>query len=405
MTAACGGEQAGTPADGQTWEGTVETAANVTTVRTVSGSVWGGTATLVEEASIGVDVGEEPYMFGAIAGLWATEERIYVVDFDIPAVRIYDLDGDHIMDIGGEGEGPGEFRRPNSVVVDGDGRIYVKEGSPGGRVNVYGEDGESVDTLLGDPMLGSAWPLVPTRDGSIYTPVRGNPGGGPGDRRSGMAIPGPGGTIGEPIVVPTLDFEFEGVRVNERAVLNVPFSPHHAWRMSPTGAIVVGITGDYRFEIHAPDGHVTIVERSSEPIPVDPDEADWQRRSVIRSGRNFQEGWSWDGAEIPRVMPAWSGLTVDAGGRTWIRRRGPSRRIDDCDEDPLEVVNGRPRSCWESDVTFEVFGEDGKFLGPVEVPSGVTSLLGAYIRDSVFIVDVEDGAGTPMVKRYRIVLP
>ena len=131
MTAACGGDRANTPAAGQFWEGTVETNGDVTTVRTISGSVWGGTATLVEEASIGVDVGEEPYMFGAIAGLWATDQRIYVADFDIPAVRVYDLDGNFIMDVGGEGEGPGEFRNPNSVVVGGDGHIYVKEGSPG----------------------------------------------------------------------------------------------------------------------------------------------------------------------------------------------------------------------------------------------------------------------------------
>jgi len=45
---------------------------------------------LVEEASIGVDVGEDPYMLGNPTAVWATEDRIFVVDGQIPALRVYD---------------------------------------------------------------------------------------------------------------------------------------------------------------------------------------------------------------------------------------------------------------------------------------------------------------------------
>ena len=58
-------EPAGT--DG-TWVGTITTEGNLTTVVNESGSVWGGTATLVEEASIGVETGEDPYMLGLRRG-------------------------------------------------------------------------------------------------------------------------------------------------------------------------------------------------------------------------------------------------------------------------------------------------------------------------------------------------
>jgi len=402
---ACTDPEDGTGGSEQ-WRGTVETAGNVTTVRNINGSVWGGTATLVEELSIGVDVGEDPYMFGSIAGIWATDERIYVADYRVPAVRVFDHDGAYVMDIGREGQGPGEYQGPNSVVIGQDGRIYSKDGSPGGRVNVYTAEGESVDTLYGDVLLGSGWPLLPTRDGSVYTPVRGNPDAQDEAMLSGMAIPGTEGIVGDIIVVPTLGHEFEGVYVNERMTMNVPFAPHHTWAMSPSGAIVAGITGEYRFEIHGPGNQVTVVEKEWDPIPVDPDEAEWQRRATIRSGRNFEEAWNWDGAEMPRWMPAWSGLDIDAGGRIWIRRRGPKHRIDDCDPDPLEVVSGRPRSCWVSDVTvFEVFDEEGKFLGAVEVPPEVAAAYTFFIRDDMFIAGIEDEAGTPMVKRYRIVKP
>jgi hypothetical protein len=60
------------------WVGTIATEGSVTTVVNEAGSVWGGTARLVEEASIGVETGADEYMFGNISGLWASEDRIFV---------------------------------------------------------------------------------------------------------------------------------------------------------------------------------------------------------------------------------------------------------------------------------------------------------------------------------------
>ncbi len=123
-TFACGPQQAATATDG-TWVGTITTEGNVTTVVNESGSVWGGTATLVEEASIGVEVGEDPYMFGGISGIWATDERIYVVDSGIPAVRVYDHDGTFVRTLGGEGQGPDEYVAPEVLAADQAGRVLV----------------------------------------------------------------------------------------------------------------------------------------------------------------------------------------------------------------------------------------------------------------------------------------
>ena len=53
LAVACSPESPDSSGDG-TWVGTITTEGNVTTVVNESGSVWGGTATLVEEASIGV---------------------------------------------------------------------------------------------------------------------------------------------------------------------------------------------------------------------------------------------------------------------------------------------------------------------------------------------------------------
>lgn len=62
-------------ADG-TWVGTITTEGNVTTVVNESGSVWGGTARLVEELSIGVAAVAPEDMLAAARGMWDSGDRI-----------------------------------------------------------------------------------------------------------------------------------------------------------------------------------------------------------------------------------------------------------------------------------------------------------------------------------------
>ena len=88
---ACG--QGSPPEDDGSWVGTITTEGTVTTVVNESGSVWGGPARLIEEASIGVDVGAAEYMFGDVSGIAASDEYIYVGDGSIPVVRAYDYAG------------------------------------------------------------------------------------------------------------------------------------------------------------------------------------------------------------------------------------------------------------------------------------------------------------------------
>ena len=400
--AACAsGDEGAAGSTPEAWRGTVSTEGSVTTVSNESGSVWGGPATLVEEASIGVDIGENPYMLGRITAVWATDDRIFAVDFDGPSVRVFDFDGEFVMAIGREGEGPGEFRQPNSVVVSSDGLIYVREGFPGGRINVYGPDGSYVETRRGDPMLASAAPMVITDDDVVYTQTRTDQ----ETRSTAMGVAGRDGIEGERLEPPEFSVASASVFVNERASLGLPFLPRVTAAMAASRAMVVGYPVEYRFEIHEPDGRVIVVEKPFEPVAVDPGEAEWQRRATVRSGRQFEPGWNWDGAEIPATKPAYSRLQVDRNGRVWVTRRGAVTRIDDCDPDPLEVTSGRPRPCWVAATAFDVFGDDGKFLGSVETPTELDDLWGSFIRDDVVVAVVEDAAGTVMVKRYRIVMP
>jgi len=58
--------------------------------------------------------------------VWGAHERFFVLDWQVPAVRVYDLAGEHLLDVGREGEGPGEFRYPADLAVTGEGD-FVEE--------------------------------------------------------------------------------------------------------------------------------------------------------------------------------------------------------------------------------------------------------------------------------------
>ena len=104
LALACGGG-AVTDDESSDWQATTTSEGDRTVVRTTSGSIWGGAARMVEEAVIGVEVGEDPYMLGRVAAVAASTDRIYVLDASLPVVRVYDMAGEHIHDIGAAGDG------------------------------------------------------------------------------------------------------------------------------------------------------------------------------------------------------------------------------------------------------------------------------------------------------------
>ena len=85
---------------------------------TTPGALWGDSLILVEEIRIGNLTGDEAYTFGSVGALApAPDGSLYVVDSQVPIIRRYDQDGQHIGDIGRRGEGPGEYQEVSGLAV------------------------------------------------------------------------------------------------------------------------------------------------------------------------------------------------------------------------------------------------------------------------------------------------
>jgi hypothetical protein len=167
VAAACSGAEPGGPGAGA-WTATTDTIGDTISVFTESGQVWDSPARLVSEVSVGVLDGAPEYQFGQIRALAVGPDgRIYVLDGHGPVVRMYAPDGTWLQDVGREGEGPGEYKRPDSgLVMRSDGKLLLRD--PGnGRISMYTADGvyEGSWPLAGS--MNTSNPMVVTKDGVV----------------------------------------------------------------------------------------------------------------------------------------------------------------------------------------------------------------------------------------------
>ncbi len=403
MAAACAGEGGPVRSD-DTWVGTVTTEGDVTTVVNESGSVWGGKARLIEEASIGVEAGADEYMFGFINSMYATDDRIAVLDEHTNIVRMYDREGRFLFNVGGEGQGPGEYTDAIILTMDPEGRTYVFD-IGNRRLTAYTPDGAYADSWPFPDFGCCAWQMHPQPAGLLLLPVQ-EVDRETRERRYGVQTfsPETGEVAADPLWVPEFEFE-EAVHEVDGRPIPTPFSPRIVWQSMSNGGLVAGASDSYSFEILRTDGTKLVVERHVAPVAIDPEEREWQRRLTVGMMRSRQEDFDWDGAEMPQHRRAFNWFTPAVSGEIWVSREIGTYRVDDCLEDPLEDYAGEMsiRPCFRPLFAYDAFGADGRFLGEVELPDPRPSPM--YVNENTVLGYLEDEAGTIMVKRYRLVLP
>jgi hypothetical protein len=434
LVAACGGageSGAGAAGEADTGEMVIERSetAGVETVRTVSGSRWDGRPHLVEELALGEETGDDAYMFGSISAAWATADRIYVVDPQVPAVRAFDVEGNFLHEVGSVGQGPGEYLRPMDLAVTDDGRVIVTD-LQGARLNIFGADGEHLDDWpLGTPQ--SAIGLLLTLDGRTFTRVMEIPTDitdGLVEIEEAMQQVGPDGHFGDPVYAPETDWEPPTVDVEggggSYAMALLPFTPSFEWELAPGGEVIAGVGNEYRFEVHAPDGGVKLIEKAWTPVPVNPDERDFRAAMAVTDISRMAPDFEIPASDVPDYKPAFTGFFPDRNGRVWVVRQGPSEPDPDCRESmggnrmtmmlsssgqtSVSLDPGADSEyegeCWRNTYLFDVFDIDsGELLGTVPAPEpGFTRPR--FIDGDTVLASVTDELGTVRLKKYRLVI-
>ena len=388
------------------WTAVVDTIGDTIRVHTTGGQMWPADARLESEFSIGVLDGAPEYQFGNLRAIAVgADERIYVLDGHGPVIRMYAPDGSYLQDVGREGEGPGEYKQPDSgLVFLPDGRLALRD--PGnGRISLYGADGEYLDSWPVAGSMNTSNPMVVTRSGIALTPVIKNLGASVTEWERGMARYHPDGTI-DTVDVPDLGYEdamVSGESENNSSQSSVPFTAAQEVAYSPLGYFVAGVSDDYSFKLLRADAPVLEISMDAEPVPVDPEEAAIRRQQIEQNFRDNFPGWRWNGPPIPDVKPAYEGFLVSEEGRVWVRVAVPSERYLSEDERRAEEESlEQPVNPYRTPAVFDVFEPTGEYLGRVSTPDGFSTYPHPVIRDRTVWAVVTDDLDVARLHRFTV---
>ena len=378
-----------------------ETIGDTTVVRTVSGSVWGGDATLVPEVAVGELDGPEEYLFGSVRAITVDDDHsFYVLDGQASNVRVFDAAGTYVTTLGREGEGPGEFKVPVGIAIS-DGRVLVRDPA-NARVQLFDIETSEVEEWKYAPSpYYMSTPLFADDRGRIHVDIS--------DPRQRFIVMDSDGTHIDTVSGPEApgDFDFREYRVryqDERISVSerIPFSPGWYWTVHATGHFLSGLSTAYRIDLERDDG-VLRIERDHKPVAVSDEERDYRRQLILDEMRQFDAGWSWDGPGIPDHKPPFRSLRAGTDGRIWVRLWTEGRQVPNENHDP-----GDPESApytWVEPIRYDVFEADGTYLGAVDIPEGF-SLSAPPVFGRSFVWAVERGElDVQRVRRYRIALP
>ena len=363
------------------WAGTVDTLdSGRILVRNPDEPVWTESDRwqLRERYRVGSLDGDGPDVFGEIRDVeLGPGGELYVLDGQAAEVRVFGSDGVYLRTLGRSGAGPGEFNRPMGMAQDAQGTLWVMNW---GNARYTGYDPGTGELLREVRRLASfavtPWPggfdergrlldVGLDRDGEVAI-LRLDTAFVPSDT---LAVPQAGD---ENRIV----FRRNGFMVMSRLD---PFAPRPAWAPRPRGGVVLGEGAEYR--LHRVDfgGDTTMtIELSRERVRVTASERDSALAAFSESAAT-SNGTPDRRPRVPELKPAHGTLFVDDQDRTWVRGTTPAG----------------------AGPVWDVIGEDGRFLGEIQIPERPTNVRSAVRGDRVALPTQVDGVPTVVV--YDIV--
>lgn len=407
---ACSSEGPGAGAGG--WEVAYDTIGDTIVVSTLAGSVWGDTAELVPEVTIGVFDGAEEYIFGDLVSVaMATDGTIYAMDRQVPALRVYNTDGSYRTTFGRGGEGPGEYKQPDGGLnVLSDGRVVLRD--PGNaRFQVFSPEGEALDTWrFRGGFFTSRRMIVDAQDRSTALILL-DPEASVSDWVLGLVQVNPDGTAGDTLTIPDLPWEEptieatrdDGEGNTSMSVNPVPFGPKENAVLSPLGYFIHGIATDYTLTYLRTDQPPLRIKKVYRPVSVGSGEKSEEEAGAIRNMRHTDPNWRWNGEPIPDVKPPYDQFYAGDDGTVWVRVHQPARRVEDLSYDPTDP-DAIPDE-WREPVLYDVFDENGAYLGAVRGPDGISRYTQPVFTREWVLAIVWDELDVQRIVRYRVELP
>lgn len=332
--------------------------------------------TITEVLRIGGLEGAEEYTFGRVTAVAPRpDDGVYVADGQVPIVRVYDSHGTHELDIGGRGEGPGEFASIDGMGVVEDQRVVVWDGQLR-RLSVFNVNGDFIESISVPEGLGMWRGFQWSTDGDVF--VRVAPPTGLEESSSGLksdwAKVSRDGRIERLWSSPDEDRVGPNYVVAGRGGYYYPFVTATLSAVGADGSYYEVRNDQYRIRHMHLDGRETVIERSEPRIAVTSEElAEWEARSESFAQRIPEARDQF--FPVPKEKPYIRELVTDPDGRLWVSRYTEPIFVE-YTEAQRESRRSRnlPDFQWRDQLRWDVYGASDEHLGSVTLPPN-TSLM------------------------------
>jgi hypothetical protein len=352
LAAACSNE----PQDPSDWIAVRDTVGDTIVVRTVSGSTM-GPLSYVEELSIGQLDGPPEYAFGEPGCVLADGHGgVFVFDMQVPALMQYDSTGTYVRTIGGEGEGPGEYKHGCAGIARHPGGGVVIFDAGNSRINAYSFDGEPLNSIRMATQPLRTVDVDVDAAGRIYETGR-VAAGNPPERTLAVVTHEAEGAVVDTVLVPDLP--------GERHVGSFAWLPNQSADFSPTLGLVISDPMDYRIYVGHETESVLCIEREAEPVGPFAEEMDNLRRYVSHYGGNLGRELRNAFDQLPDRKPFIHNVRLMDDGRIWVQVHAPAEHVP---SDQPQREDAEPRIEWREPNYYDVFEPDGVYLGRLELP-------------------------------------
>lgn len=141
------------------WGGTIEEVDGVTIVKNPKEGIWDSKEkseiTIIKEHQIGQLDGPEEFLFVNIVDVAVNSKGdIYVADRRLNEIRKFNKDGEYLLTMGRQGQGPGEFQGIKTISVINHDNLITYDNAVG-RISLFSDDGEHIKTTK--KLLTDSW--------------------------------------------------------------------------------------------------------------------------------------------------------------------------------------------------------------------------------------------------------
>ena len=353
-------------------------------------SAWTTTAEWTLEEDLRIWGPPDGYLSDVIAVAVDSRDNIYILDGTTQEIQVFDAEGGFLRTLGGQGQGPGEFREAlGPAIAQGD-TLWVADGRAP-RYSIFASDGRFIGTQvrrMASGMIAERCTIAP--DGSYMEWWTRLPKVESSDDMSDNDL-----RHHHPIRVSTDEEKQDTLPYLEftRQLADLPslgirrpvwFGPSLKRTLGCRDDVWFAPSGEYRIYRRTLAGDTTVVFTLEGVTPAAVDEAD--RDEVRATFERYPDANAALMADylraLPENKPVIAGLFVDGAGHVFVVPE--TSRVD-------------------AGTVVDVFREDGVFLGRVAVPEAVKiDPDRAYATGDYLLFAGEDEAGTPYVTRLRI---